>query len=103
MLWSWKGSQSETHNIVHANPPTHERPYSPVQGPLGFSSGNPEPNNSYMFTFEEPGTFYETSEGAPGCVGVIHVLDDGKVINNSNNSCFFYITHIRHSVTFKAL
>ncbi|XP_071807408.1 uncharacterized protein [Asterias amurensis] len=76
VLWSWKGSQSETHNIVHANPPTHERPYSPVQGPLGFSSGNPEPNNSYMFTFEEPGTFYETSEGAPGCVGVIHVLDD---------------------------
>ncbi|XP_022109025.1 uncharacterized protein LOC110989168 isoform X4 [Acanthaster planci] len=90
VLWSWKGSHSETHNIVHVNPPSHERPYSPVAGPLAFSSGNPEPNNSFLFTFEEPGTFFETSEGAPGCVGVVHVLDDESlsampIITSSSN------------------
>ena len=78
VLWSWKDSESEKHNIVHVNPPDHAKCYMPVTGPDAYSSGDPQVNYSCMQTFQEPGSYYYTSEGATGSVSTVNVLEKGK-------------------------
>ncbi|XP_077978814.1 uncharacterized protein LOC144434231 [Glandiceps talaboti] len=92
ILWSWKDSGEESHNIMHVNPPHHEKPFSPVSDETAFNSGPPIPNNSFIYTFDEPGSYYVTSQGNPGIIGMVNVLDKDQfkltampVITSENN------------------
>ncbi|XP_070557721.1 uncharacterized protein [Ptychodera flava] len=75
ILWSWKDSGEETHNVVHVYSPDDEKPFTPVTDETAFNSGPPVPNNSFIYTFDEPGCYYVTSQGSPGSVGIVKVLD----------------------------
>ena len=57
-----------------------QSPLSVIQGGRSFNSGRPVPNNSFLYTFDEMGTYCVASQGAPGYAGVVNVLVDGKWI-----------------------
>ena len=54
-----------------------QSPLSAVQGGLSFNSGRPVPRNSFLYTFDDPGTFCVASQGAPGFACTIKVLNEG--------------------------
>lgn len=74
VLWSWLGSK-ESHNIVHVNSSNTNTPLAPVQGTGAFNSGKQIPDNSFLHTFDECGTFTVTSQGAPGFTCNVTVLE----------------------------
>jgi hypothetical protein len=51
-----------------------------VDGPTAFSSGEPVPNSSFSRTFDHPGTFIVSSDGAPGSQGVVVVVKNGSQV-----------------------
>ena len=57
-----------------------QKPLSVIQGGKSFNSGRPVPNNSFLYTFDEPGNYCVASQGAPGFAGNVQVMQDGKYI-----------------------
>ncbi|CAH1782616.1 unnamed protein product [Owenia fusiformis] len=74
ILWTWKDSNDEAHNVIRVNAPDSETPLSAMQGGKSFNSGRPMPNNSFLYTFDEEGTFCVASQGAPGFCGIINIM-----------------------------
>ncbi|XP_041347758.1 uncharacterized protein LOC121367568 [Gigantopelta aegis] len=74
VLWTWKGTDQQ-HNVIHVNSPDSEQPLNVIQGAQSFNSGKPVPNNSFLYTFDENGTFTVASQGAPGYSCTVMVLD----------------------------
>ncbi|XP_063446523.1 uncharacterized protein LOC134726026 isoform X8 [Mytilus trossulus] len=84
VLWTWKGNE-EAHNIIHvsspeskemSNAPTqeNEEPLNVISGPKAFNSGKPTSDNSFLYTFDEPGSYTVASQGAPGYSCIVFVL-----------------------------
>ena len=55
-----------------------QAPLSVIQGGRSFNSGRPTPQNSFLYTFDDPGTYCVASQGAPGFAGTVHVIDEGQ-------------------------
>jgi plastocyanin len=81
VTWQWHNSE-ELHNVFHVVPPIGgmSRRLVPVDGPTAFSSGEPVPNSSFSRTFDHPGTFIVSSDGAPGSQGVVVVVKNGSQV-----------------------
>ncbi|ELT90741.1 hypothetical protein CAPTEDRAFT_219540 [Capitella teleta] len=77
VLWQWKEPGSEeAHNIIHVNPPNSDAPLSVIQGTRSFNSGRPTPQNSFLYTFDDPGTYCVASQGSPGYAGTVCVIEE---------------------------
>ncbi|XP_052779768.1 uncharacterized protein LOC128217013 isoform X4 [Mya arenaria] len=77
VLWTWKGSQEEEHNVIHVKSPDSDEPLNVIHGPKSFNSGKPVGNNSFLYTFDEDGSYTVASQGAPGFYCTIVVMDVG--------------------------
>lgn len=55
-----------------------QEPLNVIHGAKSFNSGKPVPNNSFLYTFDEDGSYTVASQGAPGFFCTIVVLDVGK-------------------------
>ncbi|XP_012935394.1 uncharacterized protein LOC101845075 isoform X2 [Aplysia californica] len=75
VMWTWKGSD-EDHNIIHVTDPDSDAPMNVIQGPRSFNSGKLIANNSFLYTFDEPGSYAVASQGAPGFSCVVHILEE---------------------------
>ena len=53
-----------------------------IKGPRAFNSGRPLANDSFLYTFDEDGSYTVVSQGAPGYSCTINVLDVGKYMCN---------------------
>ena len=49
-----------------------------IHGAKSFNSGKPVPNNSFLYTFDEDGSYTVASQGAPGFFCTVVVLDVGE-------------------------
>ncbi|XP_076447663.1 uncharacterized protein LOC143284653 isoform X3 [Babylonia areolata] len=74
LLWSWKGTDEE-HNIIHVTDPSSATPLNMIKGPRAFNSGRPLPNDSFLYTFDEDGSYTVVSQGAPGFSCTVHVME----------------------------
>ncbi|XP_033744669.1 uncharacterized protein LOC117330483 isoform X1 [Pecten maximus] len=80
VLWTWKGTDEE-HNIVHVGTDdTRDDPLNPVKGPKSFNSGQKVKNNSFLYTFDEPGSYSVVSRGADGFACTVYVLRSGPKV-----------------------
>ena len=50
-----------------------------IHGAKSFNSGKPVPNNSFLYTFDEDGSYTVASQGAPGFFCTVVVLDVGEL------------------------
>lgn len=55
-----------------------QTPLNMIKGPRAFNSGRPLINDSFLYTFDEDGTYTVVSQGAPGFSCTINVLEVGK-------------------------
>ncbi|CAG2248845.1 unnamed protein product [Mytilus edulis] len=52
----------------------NQEPLNVISGPKAFNSGKPTPDNSFLYTFDEPGSYTVASQGAPGYSCIVFVL-----------------------------
>ena len=57
---------------------TFQEPLNVIHGAKSFNSGKPVPNNSFLYTFDEDGSYTVASQGAPGFFCTVVVLDVGE-------------------------
>ena len=55
-----------------------QAPLNMIKGPKAFNSGRPLPNDSFLYTFDEGGSYTVVSQGAPGYSCTVNVLDVGE-------------------------
>lgn len=56
-----------------------QEPLNVVSGPKAFNSGKPTADNSFLYTFDEPGSYTVASQGAPGYSCIVFVLAAGML------------------------
>ena len=54
-----------------------QEPLNVIHGAKSFNSGKPVANNSFLYTFDEDGSYTVASQGAPGFYCTIVVMDVG--------------------------
>lgn len=59
--------------------PVLKEPLNVIHGAKSFNSGKPIPNNSFLYTFDEDGSYTVASQGAPSFYCTIVVMDVGKL------------------------
>lgn len=57
-----------------------QEPLNVIHGAKSFNSGKPVPNNSFLYTFDEDGSYTVASQGAPSFYCTIVVMDVGKIL-----------------------
>lgn len=56
-----------------------QEPLNVISGPKAFNSGKPTADNSFLYTFDEPGSYTVASQGAPGYSCIVFVLAAGML------------------------
>ncbi|XP_071487386.1 uncharacterized protein [Diadema antillarum] len=81
VVWTWKETNMEFHNISLVTPPNVDlQPVSVIPTSKGgFTSGLTEALGSYSHCWDAAGTYHVMSEGAKNELGVVCVLDSDAV------------------------